>query len=230
MLSRYRWMCHLPKIFFLLFFLVSLGSCGSVRTLKPIPQGESQLHFSIGGPLIEMGAPIPAPYTILGFGYGLSPSSSLQVAWHPSALLFKIFALDAGLQFQIRRESEHAPQMNVLAAVILASNFKSTAAYPWISPTIAKTWGSWTPYLGMDFLFQIHDNDRLYLPQTMAPYLGTTWRVSNTCEMGFEIKWAAMNHDLKYSQINHPKFLGDNGVLAPYFYFNYHFGKDEVAP
>ncbi len=202
---------------------LALQGCGATRTLKPLGKGNSQADLSLGGPMITQGAPIPAPYTVVGYSYGVTDRVNLNASFHPSAALYKVFATEFGATTEIVSQEKHGVELVIDTRFIFATNAEDAIILPTITPVLSYEMGSFTPYVGMDALFQIQDNDRPYLPQTYAPFLGARGQLGSSWILGGEVKWAAANHKIKFSHVKHPSWIGDYGQVAPYIFVGYKF-------
>jgi len=76
-----------------------LAACGATHNRKPLGASRSQLHLSIGGPLITVGVPFPAPYSVLGYAYGWNERLNIYGNW--SFCLFGLQKSSDGSRNQI---------------------------------------------------------------------------------------------------------------------------------
>lgn len=211
------------KFFGSFILIVSLTACGATRTLKPLGEGNSQIDVSVGGPMITQGVSIPAPYSSVGYSYGIHEKLNLEAAFHPTAAIYKTFGMEVGALAGLVSQDGAIPEVALNARVAVGADLSNAAAFPILSPVISYDWSGWSPYVGMDHLFQLHDNDRAWTPQILAPFLGARYQGTNWLG-GAEVKWAAINHDLKYNNVDHPKALGSSrGALAPHLFLGYRF-------
>jgi hypothetical protein len=174
--------------------------------------------------MITMGAPIPVPYTVVGYDYGITDRVNLHGSVHPTAAVYKTFASELGATIGLVPQDGAVPEVVLDARVAIATDGESAVAFPILTPVVLYLWGRYSPYIGVDHLFQFHSNDRVYTPQTLAPFVGFRSRVGGRWQLGAELKWAAINHDLTYNNVEHPSVFGTrNGDLAPYFFVSYDF-------
>jgi hypothetical protein len=72
-----------------------LAGCSTTHGVRPLGKGTWTAEGSLGGPITEVyGLPLPLPISTLGAGYGVTSTTDVHGAWHPSALA--IFGLGAG--------------------------------------------------------------------------------------------------------------------------------------
>lgn len=206
--------------------ILQLTGCGSTRSLKPLGDGVHKVDLSIGGPMLDATAKAPAPYAIVGYSYGLGSKWNLEAHYHAVASLYKTFALELGASYELLEQGHATPNIMLNGRIAIATDGKRAAAFPIISPTVAYEVARFTPYIGSDFLFQFHDNDRVYTPQSIAPYIGTRYAWSSF-DFGGEFKWLAANHDFTYNNLDFPTGPGNRGAFGGYLYFAYRFGGSQ---
>lgn len=76
--------------FILLFFVTFfLSLCSPSNLVKPLKKSEQTVNFTFGGPLIKFaGAPIPIPFTTLGYNYGVANKFTAFINLHTTSLIF----------------------------------------------------------------------------------------------------------------------------------------------
>jgi len=94
---------------FTLIIFLGLFSCAPSRFVKPLEKNQKALSFSLGGPgIMYSGAPIPIPFSTLGYAQGINNSITVFGALHSTSSLFgnlqadlgascKLFELSSGL-------------------------------------------------------------------------------------------------------------------------------------
>lgn len=199
-------------------------ACGASHRTHPLKTGESEVHVSVGGPLIKQGFVVPAPYAVLGYSYGLTDRIYLMAAWHITAALFKTFSAEWGAGIELLAQDEAIPEIMLHARLVTAADNREFVIFPILSPSLAYRLGTYTPYVGMDHLFQFHDNDRWYTPQALAPFVGLQKIWGERWMTGLELKWSAVNHNMKTASVDHVSAFGTKrGALAPYIYASWKF-------
>jgi len=215
-----------PKRIFAIIGLAALfvAGCGATRNLRPLGDGNSALHFSLGGPIVTIGVPIPVPYSELGYSYGLGNRWNLHGSFQPTAALYKTAAFETGAAAELLEGAHGWPEIMFDMRMLFVAGSGGMVAFPIITPVFSYSLKRWTPYLGIDSLFQVHDNDRPLLPKVYSPFGGARVRAWDNWNFGLELKWQAINHDLNFETVKHPRSAGTSyGVLAPYIYVGYEF-------
>lgn len=93
------------KFWFSIIALLILWNCAPSRYVKPLAKNQSAASFSFGGPLIKFsGAPIPIPFSTLGYGYGITTQVTAYGNLHSTSLLFGNLQLDAGATVQLYKK------------------------------------------------------------------------------------------------------------------------------
>lgn len=77
------------RIIWLLFLSFFLCFCSPTQLVKPLKKSEQAVNFTFGGPLIKFaGAPIPIPFTTVGYQYGVSTKFTTNISLHTTSLIF----------------------------------------------------------------------------------------------------------------------------------------------
>jgi hypothetical protein len=93
------------KFAFLFSILGMLQSCAPSRYVKPLAKSQQAASFSFGGPLIQFaGAPIPIPFTTLGYAYGVKENITAHGNLHVTSLLFANAQFDLGTTFSLYKK------------------------------------------------------------------------------------------------------------------------------
>ncbi len=80
-----------------LAILIGLFSCAPSRFVKPLEKNQKALSFSFGGPgIMYSGAPIPIPFSTLGYAQGINNSITAFGALHFTSSLFGNLQADLG--------------------------------------------------------------------------------------------------------------------------------------
>jgi hypothetical protein len=89
----------------LMLILGMLQNCAPSRYVKPLAKSQHAANFSFGGPLIRFaGAPIPIPFSTLGYGYGLTENITAHGNLHVTSLLFANAQADLGTTFSLYKK------------------------------------------------------------------------------------------------------------------------------
>ena len=93
------------KFFYSIPFFLLLSHCAPSRYVKPLSKNQNAASFSFGGPLIKFsGAPIPVPFSSLGFGRGLTDNTTLYGNLHTTSALFGNVQADLGATLNIYKK------------------------------------------------------------------------------------------------------------------------------
>ena len=90
---------HKIRVIPILFGLyLTLFSCTPSRFVNTLPEGETQVGFSLGGPMQNLfGLTIPTPYSSVVVGHGLRDDITLYGGLHTTALVFNTLQTDLGV-------------------------------------------------------------------------------------------------------------------------------------
>lgn len=101
-------MLKMKKLYvFFICFLLILNSCAPSRFVKPLAKNEKVISASFGGPMIVFaGAPIPIPFTTIGYAQGISSNVTLFGNLHSTSSLFGNVQTDIGGTIQLFKKQE----------------------------------------------------------------------------------------------------------------------------
>ena len=90
---------HKIRVISIVFGLyLTLFSCTPSRFVNTLPEGETQVGFSLGGPMQNLfGLTIPTPYSSVVVGHGLRDDITLYGGLHTTALVFNTLQTDLGV-------------------------------------------------------------------------------------------------------------------------------------
>ncbi len=91
---------------------VLLSGCAASRAVAPMGRGNAAITASLGGPMFEFGAPVPAPLLSTGVRYGLSERTSVHggVELTP-ILLVGVAGANAGVNTELWPASGARPRL-----------------------------------------------------------------------------------------------------------------------
>lgn len=117
------------KLLRLLACILILQGCAPSRYVKPLAKMQRAASFSFGGPMIRFsGAPIPIPFTTLGYGYGLTDNITTYGHLHTTSLLFGNAQADLGATLNLyKRESRFG--ITTSPAFQLAYNIRNQTGF-----------------------------------------------------------------------------------------------------
>ena len=114
---------------FLILFILLLGACAPSRYVKPLAKDQRVVAFSFGGPLIKFsGAPIPIPFTTLGYAQGLSNKLTLYGDMHLTSALFGNAQADLGTTISVYQK-EQSFGITASPALQLAYNLRNQSGF-----------------------------------------------------------------------------------------------------
>ena len=117
------------KILYPILLVLLLQCCAPSRYVKPLTKKQSAVSFSFGGPLIKFsGAPIPIPFTTLGYGYGITDNVTAYGNLHTTSALFGNAQADLGTTFSIYKK-ENAFGITASPALQLAYNVRNATGF-----------------------------------------------------------------------------------------------------
>ncbi len=109
--------------------LFIIQNCAPSRFVKPLQKKEHAASFTFGGPLITFAAaPIPIPFTTLGYGYGLNDNITLYSNLHSTSLLFGNLQTDIGSTINIYKK-EYKFGITTSPALQIAYNFRNNTGF-----------------------------------------------------------------------------------------------------
>lgn len=114
---------------FILSALIIFSNCAPSRYVKPLKKNEQALALSFGGPLIKFsGAPIPIPFTTIGYARGLSNRLTCFGNIHSTSALFGNFQSDIGVLYSIfSKEDKYG--FTISPAIQTALNLRNATGF-----------------------------------------------------------------------------------------------------
>lgn len=118
------------KLLKCLVLLLLMYGCAPSRYVKPLAKNQQALSFSFGGPLIKFsGAPIPIPFSTIGYAKGLTDNLTIYGNLHSTSALFGNSQLDLGTSFHIyKKENKYgisaSPALQLAYSVRNRSGFR----------------------------------------------------------------------------------------------------------
>ncbi len=89
----------------LLVIIFFIWSCAPSRYVKPLAKNQKAVSFSFGGPLIKFSnAPIPIPFSTIGYAQGLSDNCTVYGNLHSTSALFGNAQIDLGSTFHLYKK------------------------------------------------------------------------------------------------------------------------------
>jgi hypothetical protein len=117
------------RIGIIAFVALLLIKCAPARYVKPLKKNEQVVSLTFGGPVIQFaGAPIPIPFTTLGYAYGLNDKITTYAHLHTTSLLFGNVQLDAGATIGLY-EKEKKYGFSVSPALQIATSLNAKKSF-----------------------------------------------------------------------------------------------------
>lgn len=200
--------------------LVLLIGCGAHMRNMPIERGRTQLHASVGGPLVNaFGMTVPVPYAMGGITFGLTDRVNVYSDLHVTAAAYKFLGITPGIALFPRLPLRRCvPALN--ADLLIFSDFKESRVFPEVTLSAALPLDErWTPYAGLHCTMQTTKQPAL-IPSV---YAGTSWRAGRA-RIFAEVQWLALNHSNHFTPVDYHG-IGERGALAPQVGLSFDLGR-----
>jgi hypothetical protein len=229
----------------IVFSFVFLFSCAPTKYVQTLAKGESAIHGSYGGPVLTVPgvASIPLPFTTVGYGYGLTNTTTVYGSLYPTAALFGNFQMDLGASFKLKKNDSvygftATPQLNILSHL-----GKDWRVFPEVNANFYHNYHRKTTlrkvkenyyYAGINTIFDLTQVKANNVTQTnhllLSPQIGHCFersRVSNRKEHVFskprvwvysiEAKLLVPYKSNENIVVDYASLLGKHGGLGIYF-------------
>ena len=174
-----------------------LSACSTTHGVRPLGKGVVEANASLGGPITQVfGAPIPLPLTTVGATVGLTPTTDVHAAIHPTGLImFGVFAADAGASQQVLENEGARPRLMGDLTLIVAGgdrdpdvgNAGGVTAFLQPSFTASWDWGKakqCSVYTGITAFIQPADDVNVL----GGIYVGNRFGIKKS-HVDVELKW-----------------------------------------
>ena len=206
-----------------------LAACSTTHGVRPIGRGAVTVDASLGGPVTEVfGAPVPLPLTTLGTTVGATDTTDVHAAWHPTGILFGVFAADVGAAQQFVAPAGARPRLMGDLTLTFGAGDRDAAGPEggfrfFAQPSLTASW-DWgrrrqhTVYAGGTAFLQPADE----FAALAGFYLGNQFGTGRS-RLTLELKWLQPWAD---NEPIVPEFYapGDLGALAVQLGYSYRFG------
>jgi hypothetical protein len=213
-------------------FGASLSSCGSVQPVRVLPEGQTGLSASLGGPILTTSSPIGfVPYVMLGGMHGVSDAVTLTGNVHALMAAFGVLGVDAGAAVRLVKQNGAVPELTAKAQAYLFTNFKpnSLRVFPYLSLNASYALNdAWLAYGAVENMVQFSGSPRYFV----NPALGVQWSVSDRVNLQAEAKWTAANVNTLNGIFEGQSSIGGTGSIGAHIGFVYLLGNSSqtVAP
>lgn len=180
-----------------LITVVATG-CALNTQVRPTPKGTLALHGSVGGPMANVGAPIPLPLAAVGVGWGFHERADLSAHTHLTTLAAsKLFGLDVGLSWLALAQRDRVPALTAGFRLYTFTDF-NTGTLGFYEGSLAASWdvgARYRPFVALATQF-----DAQALQWDIAPAAGCEFRFGNFTLIA-ELKWYAPSRDARLSSV-----------------------------
>jgi hypothetical protein len=197
------------------FVTIFLAGCGTVSTVRTLPEGERALSFSLGGPVATLPgiADLPLPYTALRYRWGVVENLEAHIGLHPTMLAFGTLGLDVGLAYEFLHQNGPVPSLCLgLNPTMWLNPFNQDGVGAAPSTDLVASWfvhPDILVYTGGQAFFQLEEP---YVPWTAL--VGSEFRIGKYLGLGLEIKWYAPLEDSEFRVVNFPLSPGNQGAFG----------------
>jgi len=203
------------KITAIFLVVMFISGCGTVSTVRTLPEGERALSFSLGGPVATLPgiADLPLPYTTLRYRWGVVENLEAHIGLHPTMLAFGTLGLDVGLAYEFLHQNGAIPSVCVgLNPTMWLNPFNSDGLGAAPSADLVASWfvhPRILVYAGGQAFFQL---EKPYVP--WVALIGSEFKLGKYLGLGLEIKWYAPLQDSEFRVVNFPLSPGNRGAFG----------------
>jgi hypothetical protein len=227
---------------FLLVSIVILSACAPSRFVKPLEHKQHAISGSFGGPLATIPgvATIPLPYTSLGYGYGLKPSTTIYANWYTTAAIFGVVQFDAGITKGLWKNPNSTMGVSISPSVNFYSDVfeHNTRIYPQLDANYYFDYWHKSKenargkekqktnnfYVGFSSMYDLKRTKAHNQPQTnhmiFSPQFGHTFE-RNNWNYTLEVKLLAPYKSNQDIVLDYVSPFGNKGAMGIYFGITY---------
>jgi hypothetical protein len=222
-----------------------LSACAPARFVEPLEKGEQVLTGHFGGPVAKVpgiGA-IPIPFTSIGYGRGITHTTTLMGALQTTSLAFGVGQFEVGASQRIWKNDRMGVSGQVNVNFLLDFYTGANRIWPQLDANYYFKYGKeWKPvkldrfcveqpknynffYAGMSNWFDFYriesqgrPNEQLWIPNFQ---LGHQW-IRPKLSYQAEIKILAPTYSNENIVVPYPSLLQNRGAMGLYFGITYH--------
>lgn len=201
--------------------LLALASgCAASRSLAPLEAGQHGVTVSLGGPFVEFGgAPVPVPFTAVGWRYGVDGKTDIHAALYPTGpILIGVFGWDVGMSTMLLDADGGRPRVMFATTSHWLVGDNGPGGDPaafrlFLSPSFVFTWDlgpqKHRVYAGAEAFLQPLPQPRA-LPTLM---LGTELQANERVGVQIELGWHGFHRN---TEVGVPVWIGpgDQGAIS----------------
>ena len=230
-------------IFFALAALY-LSACAPARFVEPLEKSEQVLTGHFGGPVAKVPGigPIPIPFTSIGYGRGITHTTTLMGALQTTSLAFGVGQFEVGASQRIWKNDRMGVSGQVNVNFLLDFYTGANRIWPQLDANYYFKYGKeWKPvkldrfcveqpknynffYAGMSNWFDFYriesqgrPNEQLWIPNFQ---IGHQW-IRPKLSYQAEVKILAPTYSNEYIVVPYPSILQNRGAMGLYFGITY---------
>lgn len=174
------------------------AGCGLSTQVRPTPKDVVAVQASVGGPMANVGAPIPLPFAAVGAAWGFHERADLSAHTHLTTLAAsKLFGLDLGLSWLALAQRESIPALTLGLRLYTFTDF-NTGTLGFYEGSLAASWDVGSRY--RPFVALASQFDAQALQWDIAPAAGCEFRFGRFSLVA-ELKWYAPTRDATVASV-----------------------------
>ena len=218
-------------------FFGFITACAPTRFVKPLEHKQHAVTASFGGPVINVPgiATMPIPFTTIGYGYGLTPKTTVYGNFHTTSSVFGVVQFDFGTSHSIWKNEDNtkgvsiAPELNFMIDVFE----KRASLYPQIDANYYMDYHNKEKdgkskvnylYFGLNNWFELRaegaNGTKVKQHIICSPQIGHTFD-RGKWNYTLEAKILAPYVSNEKIVVDYKSILGNHGGLGLYFGVNY---------
>ncbi len=205
--------------------IVLLSGCGVTTQVRPTPLRTLAVQGAVGGPMANVGVPVPLPLSSLGVAWGFHRRADLSVHTHLTTLaLTAVLGQDLGISVAVLETREARPALTWGLRGYLFTDFRS-APQNFYESSLAASWdvGRVRPFVAVAVQL-----DAQALQFDFAPALGAELSLGRFT-LVVDLKWYAPTRSTRASSAPWVSVFGQ-GALGLVLGGRYDFQLIEPEP
>ena len=187
-----------PALTLALGFALATAGCGTTTSVRPLGEGNADIHGSLGGPLVKLdGKPAALPIAMVGGGFGATDRVDVSGDVDVTAAIFGVAHFSTGLAYHplLWSDSRAVPAVTIAQSVHVLTNLTNTRVAPQTTAVAAwKLGAGHLLYAGADCA--VVSGHSLDATRVLAgPLLGGELKATAHLGIALEAKWLAPYHD-----------------------------------
>ena len=177
---------------------VALAGCGTTTAVRPLGEGNADIHGSVGGPLVKLdGKPAAVPIMMVGGGFGATDRMDVSGDVDVTAAVLGVAHFSTGLAYHplLWSANRAVPSVTVAESVHVLTNLTNTRVAPQTTAVAAwKLGGDHLVYVGADC--GVVSGRSLDATKVLAgPLVGGELKATRHLGIALEAKWLAPYYD-----------------------------------